>query len=68
MPRGPYRATEDAAYRHELGHPSNPLCPDHSAHSENAAERLYPRGIPKNADYELIDAEAEAEYMQCEGH
>jgi hypothetical protein len=62
MPRKTQRGTSEKV---------NPHCPDHTAHSENAAEQSFPRGIPADAtteDYERIDAVAEREYLACEGH
>ncbi len=51
---------------------TNHLCPDFEAHSQNAFERAYPKGIEgveiTAEDNERIDAEAEAEYQACEGH
>lgn len=49
---------------------TNPLCPDHTAHYENAAERLgIAAGQIVTADQdEAILAEAELEYRCCEGH
>jgi hypothetical protein len=49
----------------------NPQCPDHAAHSQNAAEQLFPRGVPETLNQEqsaAVDALAEAEYLACEGH
>jgi hypothetical protein len=65
--------TEDSKYRAERGELSNPLCPDHSVHAENAFDYLYPagrRGLPPLTaeEQELVDAEADAEYLACEGH
>ena len=48
----------------------NPLCPDHSSHSENVAERLFGsiRG-GRNEDEDItLDCFTEAEYRDCEGH
>lgn len=57
---------------HRSDEAANPRCPDHSAHSENARDRLYPAGLPQRAltsdEFDAIDAEAEAEYLNCEGH
>ena len=50
--------------------PVNRLCPDYAAHQENARDRLYP-GAGDVLDAEAsaaVDAEAEAEYLACEGH
>lgn len=51
---------------------TNPLCPDHTAHAENAFDRLFPAGHPTGsltpAESEAIDRMAEAEYLACEGH
>lgn len=48
---------------------TNPLCPDHTSHYDNAAERLFPGVERPNAEQdEAILAEAEAEYRACEGH
>lgn len=47
----------------------NPKCPDYSSHSENAQDMLYPDGLPEGTwDWEAIDALAEVEYLNCEGH
>lgn len=57
--------TPEAAYE-------NPRCPDHTAHYENAFDRLFPSGHPTGsltpAQAETIDALADAEYRACEGH
>ena len=50
---------------------SNPACPDHTSHSQNAADLLFPAGVPASLSpeqSEAIDAAAEAEYLACEGH
>lgn len=53
---------------------TNPECPDFMAHYENAADRIIPdRGGSTCANVtpdedEAIRAEAEAEYLNCEGH
>lgn len=52
----------------------NPRCPDYSSHSENAADRLFPELGGSSARFlsvdqmDLVDAAAEAEYQNCEGH
>jgi hypothetical protein len=50
---------------------NNPACPDYTAHAENAAEVLFPAGVPEvltAEQSEAIDEMAEAEYRCCEGH
>lgn len=56
---------------------TNPRCPDFSSHSQNAFDQLFPAGRPdttnmthdeKIAIDEAVDAIAEAEYIDCEGH
>lgn len=62
---------DDPQMRAERGESSNPLCPDHSSHSENAADRLFPdwtRRLLTAEEQALVDAEADLEYMACEGH
>jgi len=46
----------------------NAFCPDFESHSQNAADQLYPAGIPADADWTAIDAAAEVEYLACQGH
>lgn len=49
----------------------NPRCPDHSAHSENVADLLFPDWTSRVLSPEeqaQVDAEAEVEYQNCEGH
>jgi hypothetical protein len=60
---------------YEVTDETNPLCPDHSSHFENATERAHPDWYTKGYDRNLtpeqwaeIDAEADLEYQQCEGH
>jgi len=61
----------DAAHRKYCGLPVNAKCDDYSSHSGNAADRLVPgwtgRGLTE-AEIAAIDAEADAEYLSCEGH
>lgn len=48
---------------------TNTNCPDYSSHSENAADRLFPGVEVLTAEQsEAVDAEAEIEYLACEGH
>lgn len=51
----------------------NTKCPNYSSHYENAADRLRShRGAAlvtlDELDDALVTAEAEAEYLACEGH
>lgn len=49
----------------------NVLCPDHAAHYENAADRLFPdwtRRQLTSDEQERVDVEADDEYQNCEGH
>jgi hypothetical protein len=48
---------------------NNDRCPDYSSHQQNAADRLYPTlsVLSQEQDAE-VQAEAEAEYLACEGH
>lgn len=51
----------------------NPRCPNYSSHYENAADRLRShRGAAlvtlDELDDDLVTAEAEIEYLACEGH
>lgn len=64
-------ASKDSEYREETGRPSNPLCPDYSAHDENVADLLFPDWTSRwltQEEQERVDAEAQIEYMNCEGH
>lgn len=48
---------------------TNPQCPDHASHEQNAADRLFPGLDVLNGEQdEAVLAEAEAEYLACEGH
>lgn len=55
---------------------TNPKCPIHASHHENATERMFPnfycKGFDRSAitaeQWAEIDADAEIEYMDCEGH
>lgn len=49
----------------------NPQCPDYSSHEQNAIEALFPSAVPPFltvAESDAVDAAAEAEYRECEGH
>ena len=53
----------------------NPQCPNFSSHYQNAYDRLFPgtstgegRWQLTDDESELVDAEAEREYLACEGH
>lgn len=51
---------------------TNHLCPDFSSHHQNAAERYFaPHPVPDTlhaGECDAIDADAEREYLACEGH
>lgn len=49
---------------------TNRLCPDPSAHWQNAAERLgfSPDAVLSADDSDAVDAAAEDESQACEGH
>jgi hypothetical protein len=61
----------DAVHREYCGLPVNAKCDNYSLHSENAADLLVPgwagRGLTE-AERDAVDAEADAEYLNCEGH
>lgn len=61
----------EASHRSDCGLPSNHLCPDFSSHYENAFDYLFPaghRGPLTVEENEALEAHAEAEYLDCDGH
>lgn len=64
-------SNSDADFRAQLGQSVNLRCPNFSSHYENAADRTawnWRTQRPTWDQQHVIDTEAEAEYLSCDGH